>query len=145
MKIVKEISDTRFEVELEPRDYERKTIDLVIAHDYVQFGASMSLFTDHSSSMNLKSKHRYCCNAISIYNTVQIPIRAFVEVVLPILSDNEYCQSKHLVCRDGSANYISETPLRYYKDGVEMIAIPDGSEYYHMPWKVYNRIRKEEQ
>lgn len=146
MKIVKEISDTRFEVELEKNDYEKSEgINMRIAHDYVQFERKGAIETDWKEVPSLQSKHAYCANRLPVFQQIQIPIRAFVEVMLPILNKHEYCQPEHLVYKDGELAYIATyANIKYRTDaGEAMIAVPqDDGTYFHMPLSVYNRIRK---
>lgn len=145
MRIIKEISDTEFVVKLDPCDYEKpKELGVVVAHDYVQFGKEMSLFTDANCKTPLNSEHRICSNIIPIYNKVQIPIRAFIEVILPFLNKHEYCQKEHLEFEGKPQYTCSETAITYHKDGKEMIAVPDKGEFYHIPLSLYNTIRGKE-
>ena len=145
MEIVKEISDTRFEVELEKHDVENSNeINMIIAHDYVQFEQVGSIETDYKKVPSLQSKHAYCANRLSVFQSVQIPIRAFVEVMLPILKNHEYCQSEHLNRKDGEFAYVDKyNMVRYRNDaGESMIAVPqDDGTYFHMPLSVYSRIK----
>lgn len=148
MEIVKEISDTRFEVELERHDFENSNeINMRIAHDYVQFEQVGSIETDWRSIPSLQSKHAYCSNRLSVFQTVQIPIRAFVEVMLPILNKHEYCQPEHLNRKDGEFAYVDKyNMVRYRNDaGEDMIAVPqsDGT-YFHLPLSVYRKIKNNE-
>lgn len=143
MKILKEHSDTELLVELEPHDYERTgELDVVVAHDYVQFGRRMSLFADQSCKTPLKSEHATCSNVMPVYHDVQIPIRAFIEVILPFLNEHKYCQKEHLVFEGKPQYTYSETSITYYKDGVRMIAVPDKGTFYHMPYSLYETIKK---
>lgn len=148
MKIVKEISDTRFEVELEKHDVENTNkINMRIAHDYVQFEQVGSIEIDYKKVPSLQSKHAYCANILSVFQTVQIPIRAFVEVMLPILKKHEYCQPEHLVYKNGEIAYLSKYQMIGYRDdaGESMIAVPqDDGTYFHLPLSVYHRIKKSE-
>ena len=144
MKIVKEISDTRFEVELEKHDYEcSNEINMRIAHDYVQFEEVGSIETDWKSIPSLQSKHAYCSNRMPVFQSVQIPIRVFVEVMLPILKKHEYCQLEHL-CYKGEKLYKDAyTHIKYMdNNGENMIAVPqDDGTYFHMPLSIYSRIK----
>lgn len=147
MKIVKEISDTRFEVELEKHDYERSgEINVRIAHDYVQFEQVGSIETDWKNIPSLQSKHAFCSNRLHVFQQVQIPIRAFVEVMLPILKQHEYCQPEHLVYNGEKLYKDTYSNIKYRTDaGENMIAIPqDDGTYFHLPLSVYNKIRKSE-
>lgn len=148
MKIVKEISDTRFEVELENHDFENSNeINMRIAHDYVQFERVGSIETDWRSIPSLQSKHAICSNRLSVFQQIQIPIRAFVEVMLPILKKHEYCQLEHLTNKDGEVVYLNKYKMvKYRTDANEtMIAVPqDDGTYFHMPLSVYNKIKNNE-
>lgn len=95
MKIIKEINDTEFVVKLEPQDYEKsRELNVVIDHDYVQFGRKMRLFREYCD--DIKSVHKVCANVIPEYQAVQIPITTLIEVILPLLNNHEYCQKEHL-------------------------------------------------
>lgn len=143
MKILKVINDTELVVKLEPHDYEgADELNVVIAHDYVQFGREMSLFADKSCKTPLESKHANCSNVMPIYHDVQIPIRALIEVVLPLLNGHEYCQKEHLVFEGKPQYTYSQTPIVYYKDGVRMIAIPDKETFYHIPYSLYKKLKE---
>lgn len=145
MNIVKEISDTRFEVELEKHDYEYSNeINMRIAHDYVQFEQVGSIETDYKKVPSLQTKHAYCSNRLPVFQQIQIPIRAFVKVMLPILKMHEYCQPEHLVYKGEELYKNTYANIRYRNDKDEnMIAVPqDDGTYFHMPLSVYNRIRK---
>ena len=140
MKISKEFSDTRFTVELEPQDYEEKDkIDVCVAHDYVQFGTRMCMFTE-TGAPSLQTPHRSCSNALPVYQSVQIPIRAFVDVILPFLNKHEYCQKEHLVYEGKPQYTFSNSVVSYYEGGVHMIAIPNKDKFYHLPFDVYQKI-----
>lgn len=144
MKVTKVLNDTELIVKLEPHDYdhaESQKLNVVIAHDYVQFGRQTSLFADIKCKTPLESNHAICSNVMPMYNEIQIPIRALIEVVLPLLNSNEYCQKEHLVFEGKPQYTCSETAITYYKDGTRMIAVPDGGTFYHIPLSLYESIR----
>ena len=142
MKIIKEINDTEFVVKLEPQDYEKsRELNVVIAHDYVQFGRKMELFTEHCDE--LKSVHKVCANVMPEYQTVQIPIRALIEVILPLLNNHEYCQKEHLTFEGKPQYTCSETSITYHKDKKFMIAVPVDGEYHHIPYSLYYKIKEQ--
>lgn len=116
-------------------------MNVVIAHDYVQFGRQTSLFADIKCKTPLESNHAICSNVMPMYNEIQIPIRALIEVVLPLLNSHEYCQKEHLVFEGKPQYTCSETAITYYKDGTRMIAVPDGGTFYHIPLSLYESIR----
>lgn len=144
MQIVKELSDTELVIKLDPHDYERaKELRVVVAHDYVQFGREMSLFAGQGCKTPLESKHALCSNVMPIYQEVQIPIRALIEVILPLLNNHEYCQKEHLVFEGKPQYTYSETSITYSKDRECMIAIPDGKGVYnHIPYSLYKQIKE---
>lgn len=144
MKVTKVLNDTELIVKLEPHDYdhaESQKLNVVIAHDYVQFGRQTSLFADIKCKTPLESNHAICSNVMPMYNEIQIPIRALIEVVLPLLNSHEYCQKEHLVFEGKPQYTCSETAITYYKDGTRMIAVPDGGTFYHIPLSLYESIR----
>lgn len=77
-----------------------------------------------------------------MYNEIQIPIRALIEVVLPLLNSHEYCQKEHLVFEGKPQYTCSETAITYYKDGTRMIAVflTEGHSN-HIPLSLYESIR----
>lgn len=144
MKVTKVLNDTELIVKLQPHDYdhaESQKLNVVIAHDYVQFGRQTSLFADIKCKTPLESNHAICSNVMPMYNEIQIPIRALIEVVLPLLNSHEYCQKEHLVFEGKPQYTCSETAITYYKDGTRMIAVPDGGTFYHIPLSLYESIR----
>lgn len=116
---------------------------MVIAHDYVQFGRQTSLFADIKCKTPLESNHAICSNVMPMYNEIQIPIRALIEVVLPLLNSHEYCQKEHLVFEGKPQYTCSEIAITYYKDGTRMIAVPDGGTFYHIPLSLYEKHKKQ--
>lgn len=80
MKIIKELGENRYEVELEAKDlavtnlYARET-EIIVMHDYVRFKESMSL-TNPNGSLGP-----------SIHSQVTIPISSMIKVVMDRLKN----------------------------------------------------------
>jgi hypothetical protein len=141
MKIVKQIDETHFEVEMEPWDKD-KEIKVSIAHDYLAIGAPNSFCT----SIDIKGEYNSGpINGLLNYNTLQIPIRATQEI-LRLIKDYKYLKPEHLICRDGKLNYLwNNYPIKFKdEDGVWRVAVRGDNEekYSILSLAVYNKLTK---
>lgn len=137
MVITKQISERKFEVELEDCDFEKEN-KIVIAHDYVRFVCNSGLSTK-GADVPLHTVNT-CGNWIPMKQSATIPIRQLVKVVLPLLNSHEYCTEKHI-----EGNYMwSQTPIIFYKDGVEMIALREekNPDFTVIPYSLYYKIKE---
>lgn len=73
MKITKQISERKFEVELEDLDFSREK-RIIVAHDYVRFMGNSGMQTISSSNVPLHTVNT-CANWIPMMQEVTIPIR----------------------------------------------------------------------
>lgn len=145
MKITKQIDDTHFEIELDEYDFEPIEDDIRIAHDYVRFYGNSGLQT--KGDVKLSGPAKTCENWIKAQHEVTIDIRTFVDVVMPILEMSEFLKKEHLVDTEGKPLYTYHDKPFFYKDPetkIEMVALPntpDKGEWYHLPYKIYKKIR----
>lgn len=138
MKITKQISERKFEVELEDLDFSREK-RIIVAHDYVRFMGNSGMQTISSSNVPLHTVNT-CANWIPMMQEVTIPIREMVKLVLPFLNSHEYCNENHI-----KDNYVLESdPTVFYRNGVKMIALrEEGKENFNeIPYSLYEKIKK---
>lgn len=143
MKIIEQLSEDKFVIQMEECDLEKEK-RIVVAHDYVQFGANMGLMLDPKANWRPTGKFATCANWITGYFHVQIGIRPFVKVVLPHLLSNKYCKEEHLIDEAGNLNYNwSSTPLIINKEGKFLVALKgDDGDYTLIPHEAYIQIKK---
>src|SRR4051812_45115434 len=99
-KIIEQLSETRFIIEKTGNASKVEKIDIV--HDYIRFTGAGSLPSDvqiHSNSCQV--------NWLTIDTSLQIPIRAFSQVMLPLLNSDHYTTPEHI-------NRSYETGAPYY-------------------------------
>ena len=143
MKVIEQLSEDKFVIQMEECDLEKEK-RIVVAHDYVQFGANVGLMLDPKANWRPTGKFATCANWIKGYFHVQIGIRPFVKVVLPHLLSNKYCKEEHLIDEAGNLNYNwSSTPLIINKEGKYLVALKgyDGN-YTLIPHEAYMQIKK---
>lgn len=143
MRVIKQLSEDEFVIKLDESDL-RTEKRVVIAHDYVQFGANMGLEVASNADFQLKGKFATCANWIKGYFNVQIGIRSFIKVILPHLLESKYCQIEHLEDAKGNQLYNWETsPVIFSKDGKTVIAFKmDDGNYTIIPYESYTQIKK---
>ena len=145
MKVIKQLSEDQFVVQMEECDLitEKR---MVVAHDYVQFGANMGIMLDSKADWHPYGKFAgIASNWIKHYTDVQIGIRTFIKVVLPHLLNNKNCKESHLVNEeDGTLRYNWEASPIVYTDnsGKKVVAMKneDGT-YTILPLEIYNQIK----
>ena len=143
MKVIEQLSEDKFVIQLEECDLEKEK-RIVVAHDYVQFGANMGLMLDPKANWRPTGKFATCANWIKGYFHVQIGIRPFVKVILPHLLSNKYCKEEHLIDEAGNLNYNwSSAPLIINKEGKSLVALKgDDGNYTLIPHEAYMQIKK---
>lgn len=143
MKVIEQLSEDKFVIQMEECDLEKEK-RVVVAHDYVQFGANMGLMLDPKANWRPTGKFATCANWIKGYFHVQIGIRPFVKVILPHLLSNKYCKEEHLIDEAGNLNYNwSSTPLIINKEGKSLVALKgDDGDYTLIPHEAYMQIKK---
>ena len=147
MKVIKQLAEDEFVVKMDEKDLDT-TESFIVAHDYVMFSDNMGIMTcSDRFEGKLTGKFKGgASNWIRCRSHVQIGIREMVDVVLPKLSQHEYCQQNHLFS-DGKPCYIyDEGKIRYYENGKEMIAIRkrNSTEYIHIDKDTYDAIKNGE-
>jgi len=140
MKIIKQIDENHFEVEIEPDDKDNK-IRVFVAHDYLSIGAPNSFLT----SIDIKGEYNSGpMNGLHNYSNIQIPIRA-VQEILKLIKDHKYLKPEHLINFDGRPNYLWNNCPIMFKDeeGKWKVAIrgDEEEEYSIVSLQVYNKIR----
>lgn len=86
IKIIKDLGDNRYEVEIPPRE---KTCfresGFGLAHDYAYFEDWVYF-----------QKENGCVSDVKVWSSFHIPIREFVNICLPWLNKHKYAQPEHL-------------------------------------------------
>lgn len=144
MKVIEQLSENKFVIQMEECDLEKEK-RIVVAHDYVQFGANAGIMLDSTADWRPTGKFAgIASNWINGYFNVQIGIRPFVKVVLPHLLSNKYCKEEHLIDEAGNLNYNwSSTPLIINKEGKSLVALKgDDGDYTLIPHEAYMQIKK---
>lgn len=110
MKILEDLGNNQYKVEILPRDKGQYREDGIrIVHDYIRFDSTIHF----NNEDNTLSK-------ISSYEGIQIPIKSFAKIMLPLLNKHEYLQEEHFQDRIQSeddkyfAKYNLDKP-RYLK------------------------------
>jgi hypothetical protein len=141
MKITKQLTDTKFEIELEPHDMKREQ-SIVIAHDYVRFKGNSGIQTE--GSLTVEGPYAWCSNWIEAQHEVTISIREMVEFVLPFLNQNKYCTEEHLLCEDGTPNYTWGNSVIFFTENGEQkvyVRLDHSDEWTIIPRSVYNHLK----
>ena len=144
MKVIEQLSEDKFVIQLEECDLEKEK-RIVVAHDYVQFGANVGLMLDPTANWHPTGKFAgIASNWIKGYFNVQIGIRPFIKVVLPHLLSHEYCQEEHLTDEKGNINYNWHSiPLIINQGGKSLVALKgDDGNYTLIPHEAYMQIKK---
>lgn len=114
IKVLKELGDGKFEVQIEKDNSGFRECGFEIVHDYIAFEGN-----EYGVNQNGSVNHNLAFKA-----DIHIPIKAFNEVVLPMLINHKYCQSEHLADRlyeeddtfwNHSSNKNKYTKPRYKK------------------------------
>jgi len=140
MKILKQISDKVFEVELDESD-NKEEYEFIIQHDFIGFKGFQSLCTkDHSTLSNN-------CNCISISSYTQIPIRMFSQFMMSKLLEDKHLKPEHLITKEGKSKYnYSNQLVKYYDSakGCYMVAIclSGETQFNNVTLEFYNKFVK---
>lgn len=142
MKIIKQLSEDEFVLKMEDHDLREMTC-VKIAHDYVQIAANMGIQVE--GDCKPYGKFASCAsNWIKGYSDVQINIRKFIKVVLPLFNKHKYCQEDHLLQEDGKPAYNWETApftCRDEDDKWYVYIKQEDGEFYKIPLEIYNKIK----
>lgn len=140
MKIVKQIDETHFEVEMESYDKDQE-IRVFVAHDYLSIGAPDDFLTNFDIKGSYNSGPM---NGLCKYSTIQIPIRA-IQKILELIKDYEYLKPEHLVHSDGKPNYLwNNHPIIFKNEENKwMVAVraDDEEEYSIISLALYNKLK----
>lgn len=142
MKVIKQLSENQFIVELDKDDIDSDIPRVIVAHDYVSFVGQ----DWHCTDLHITGPHGIS-NVVYNRAVVQVPIRVAQDMFRTIMK-KEYLQKKHLLYKDGRLAYLNEGKRGMYKyrtdDGVDMIAIESSKtgEFTHIPLDVYEELRK---
>lgn len=90
MKVIKALGDNRYEIEMEPKEYKGiRECGFGVEHDFAWFeGKIWAKNPDGSTNFH-----------VYMHDDIHIPIKAFVEVALPMIIAHKYTQPEHLVDR----------------------------------------------
>lgn len=99
-----------------------KGVSVIVAHDYVQFMATTLMNTDGNVKL-LNSDEKVCENCVSVLQQVQIPIRAFKDVILPYLEKSENLTDEHV---GHNYDYHHEEVHEFSSDGEKHVVRPAG-------------------
>lgn len=144
MLVIKQLSEDEFVIKKDESDLSKES-RMIVAHDYVQFGANMGIFLDSKADWSPTGKFAICGNWIKGYTNVQVDIRTFIKVVLPHVLANVNCQEDHLKGGEGKLRYNWETsPLIFTNnEGKKVVALKgDDGEYTLLPIEAYNQTKK---
>lgn len=141
MHIIKQLSEDEFVIKMD--DYDLNTKDtLKIAHDYIQFGGNIGIQTNSAEIDKVEGKFASCINQVFCYGDVQIPIREFVQVIMPLLESSEYTKKEHLLTTDGKPNYTFHNEILFYKNKVYVKPV-NKSDFTVLDRDVYNYLTKQ--
>ena len=115
MKIIKQLSEDEFVLKMEEHDLKEMT-SVKIAHDYVQIGANVGIQVENGDWKPYGKFATCASNWIKGYFDIQINIRKFIKVILPLFKRHKYCQEKHLLQEDRKPAYNWETEPFTCKD-----------------------------
>lgn len=161
MKITKQLSDDEFVVKLEEKDRQRNfgcKVDIV--HDYVQFSAKGLLYTELGVTIENSNS---CSNTLSVFESIQIPVKSMYSIVLPLLNTHPHLQDEHFKNRiyteddkyfkqngaesprflkgdEYPAYSYNDFIVRYWKEGIPMVAfsLKGEKEFNHVTLKFFN-------
>lgn len=103
MKIIKQLSENQFVIELNEDDREKKDI-VTIAHDYIRFEVSHGIQADTKMD-SLYGPYAVCSNWITGRSQATLSIRQMQEIIVPYLLKHNYMKPEHLLREDGTPNY----------------------------------------
>jgi hypothetical protein len=143
MKIIKTLGDNRYEVEIIPVESPKgyRETEFQIVHDYFSITSDIYLKNTDNSISDVAYKAN-----------IHMPIKDFVEVLLPQVLVHEYTQPNHLAFRNKSGDEDEYWPysrsnhvVHYYKDNVPMVAIllVEEGTHNHVTRKFFELFIKE--
>jgi len=138
MQIINQLNDTDFVIRVQPK--KRNGTHIVVAHDYVNFFGEMGLYTDIDVyNKSITGPNALCSNVVSVPMNVQVPIRSFVNGILPMLNEYKYCQKEHA----DSYSLHGHNITFYREDGVKMITVCEkGEEPQTITYSLYEKLNQ---
>lgn len=140
-RITKQIDENHFEIEVDWNELKYCTeIDFRLEHDYV--GIMMNNFVTTKDSINLRGENIVCSNGISLASYVQVPIRDFVTLCLPMINESENCTVEHI-----KDNYKYGQTVIYYYSSKEMchkvaVRLRNEETYTHVTRTFFDKFVK---
>jgi hypothetical protein len=96
MKITKQISENEFVINLGEEPVNGNNTRIVVAHDYVNFFKSGTIYAEIDSSIpSFYGKHTMCSNVINVPISCQINIAEFGGMILPMLNARKEMEFEH--------------------------------------------------
>lgn len=113
MKIIRQISENRYEIEIENQNNVRglRQIGMQIVHDYIAFSGKHWFRQEDNSS-----------SSVAAMVGIHMPIKTFIDVAMPLLLEHKYTKQDHLKEREdgkgGKYFPYTETPqaFRYWDE-----------------------------
>lgn len=141
MKIVQQIDETHFVVEMQEYD-KQKEIEVFIAHDYLSISGPDCFCTN----LNITGEYNAgASNCLLNYVNIQIPIRAAQEI-LKLIKDHSYLKPKHLIDSGGNPNYLwNNRPILFKDENGKWNAAIRGdeeTEYSIISSELYHQLKK---
>lgn len=133
MRVTKQINERTYEVMLEDKDISTKPYiresKICVQHDYIGFIGKDYIQVAPDSEL---------LNPVGHIAGIHIPIRAFQQVVLPILQKSPYMLDKHFdVDKDGKMKYdCRDEAISSWEDGQEVIYLKLKGD------KIFSRISR---
>ncbi len=133
--ITKDLGDNNFEIHVDPVDTNKDPILFGVCHDYALFSTYTSLTT--VGGLMIKSPRGHKTNLIDIKASVQIPIRAMAEVVLPKLIESEYLKEDHY----SKMGVWSNNPVRHWADSKTVHIFDKGAnKFIELSVELYEKL-----
>lgn len=138
IKILEELGNNKFIVEIPNNDMPSSTTELVVAHDYIGF----------KNTTYTNNKDGSCNFNIRIPQYIQIGIREIIDIILPLLNNHKYCQQEHLkyTNKEGKIvdNYTWATDvIGYYNSELNQymyaVRMPNETTFNHVTEEFFNK------
>lgn len=112
-KITKVLGDDNYEIHVDPIKNNTHPINVGVCHDYALFGH----YTHLECEMNSGARIPYgtgggTTNILPVSVSVQMPIRAMGELILPYLNDSKYLKEEHYTNRC----VFGDSPVSFWND-----------------------------
>lgn len=139
MKVINQLSENEFVIDLGDTPVETKNTHVLVAHDYVQFMKWHTIEVDDSKyKKSIYGKHGFCSNHVKIPISCQIGINQMGGVVVPMLNERKEMKPEHHTRYD----YNNTTVTFYNENGVKMISIPVGDgKFETISVELYQKLK----